>query len=141
MTIPNTDGVKTNDFPPIKADWYDLTFTEYSYPEDENGNEYSKLVFKIDDSDRLVWCNLSHQEDFIWKVKQFKDAIGMGDKEINLEPYVGTRLKGFLKNRQYEGSNYANVQKFKAREGMANKQPANPGQEQSKNEDNSDLPF
>lgn len=118
MGVPDTTNVKKREFPPIKPDWYDVIFDSFEEKVDKNKDDYTLAIFKPVDSDREIWCNISHQDEFLWKVKEFKQAIGMADSAIDLTPYIGTRLKVFIKNRvaknkDGEDTNYPDIRKFK----------------------------
>lgn len=126
MGMPNTSNVKSGDFPAIKADWYPMTFLEFSDEQDKNNEDFTKIELGFIDSERKAWINLSHSEDFLWKVKQFKEAIGMGDSETDLTPYKGAKLMVFAKNRVYEGTNYADPKKFKSMNEKTAPAPAKP---------------
>ena len=132
MGMPNTSNVKTADFPAIKADWYDMVFVDSSEKFDKNKNEYLEIELSFADSDRPAWTNLSYQEDFLWKLKQFKDAISMPGDATDPAPYKGTKLKVFVKNRVFDGSNYPDLKKFKSMDEKASSPPLKP---------DDDLPF
>ena len=134
--LPDTTNAKTGDYSAIKPDWYDVVFEDFQEKFDKNKNEYTELALRTD-TDRPIWCNLSHQEDFLWKVKQFKVAIGMGDTETDLTPYKGTRLSAFIRNREVEKNgekqNYPDVRKFRP---FGDSQP-----QTTAKPDDDDLPF
>jgi len=134
MSLPDTSNVKSGDFPPIIADWYEMVFIDFKTKQDKNGNDYTEIELNFADSERPAWVNLSHNKDFLWMAKQFKEALGMPDKEGDLTPYKGTLLRVFVKNRQYEGSNYPDPKKFKPLENNNPTPPTAP-------EEDSDLPF
>lgn len=120
MSLPNTDGVKTNEFPPIKSDWYELIFEDFEEKTSKARNAYTKLTFKFANTNRQAWDNLSHGESSLWKVKQFKTAIGMKDNEGDLAPYKNTRLKGFCRDEEYEGKHYPRPQEYKSLDDLTN---------------------
>jgi hypothetical protein len=132
--MPDTTGVEVNDFPPIDSDWYDLVFSDSEEKEDKNGDDYGKLTFTIEDGKRRAWCNLSYKPDFLWKVKQFKIAIGAADTDTDLARFHGTRLKGYVENETYKGKNYPRVNEFKPFDDQTATPPQNPA-------DDKDLPF
>jgi len=114
MGLPNTEGVEVGkDYPPVKADWYQLVFKNSEEKSSANGS-YTKLEFDFVDDNRKAWGNLSHLDSALWKVKQFKLAIGMGDKENNLTQYYGTRLTAYVQDHEYQGKHYPEVVEYKA---------------------------
>jgi len=113
MGLPNTTDVKSGDFPKTIPDWYEMIFKDFEEKPDKNNNPYTRLELKFTDSEHLAWTNLSHHEDFLWKVKQFKEAIGMDDKDTDLAGHKGAHLMVFCKNKVYEGDNYPEPTKFK----------------------------
>jgi hypothetical protein len=136
MGLPNTSNVKSGDFPKIKADWYGMRFVDFETKTDKNGDNYTEIELNFADSDRPAWANLSHNEDFLWKAKQFKEAIGMADSESDLTPYKGALLMVFVKNREFEGSNYPDPRKFKPMPGAEPTPTPEPP-----TQDDADLPF
>lgn len=138
--LPDTTDVKSSgDFPPIIADWYEMIFKDFESKTDKNNNPFTKIELGFADSERLAWTNLTYNEDFLWVIKQFKEAIGMPDKESDLMPYKGSRLMVFVKNRVYEGDNYADPRKFKPMDGVTPK--AEPPTDGAPPPDDDDLPF
>jgi len=103
MGLPETTDVKSGDFPPIKADWYEMVFKGFEEKKNKNSDTYTKLELGFAESGRSAWTNMSHQEDFLWSVKQFKVAIGMKDTETDLTPYKGTHLNGIRKEPYSRG--------------------------------------
>jgi len=109
----DTSDVPETDFKPIKAGWYELILESYEDKESKKGDSYTKLTFNIEGEPGKAWGNLSDVDQALWKQKQFKTAIGMDDSSTNLEPYVGSRLEGWCKNREYEGKNYTEVTEYR----------------------------
>jgi hypothetical protein len=136
MGLPDTSNVKSGDFPAIIADWYEMVFVNFDTKVDRNRDSYTEIELNFADSDRPAWANLSHKEDFLWKVKQFKEAIGMPDTESDLTLYKGARLMVFVKNRVFEGSNYPDPKKFKP---MPDAEPTPTPEPPT--QDDADLPF
>jgi len=134
MGIPRTEGVEVNDFPAIKAAWYDAVLLGGEDDVDKNGDSYTKLHFGLEGSNRQAWCNLSHRADFLWKVKQFKMAIVMADSEEDLTQHFGTRLRIYCQNKEYQGKNYAEVTQFKSFDSVVVEEP-------TPAVDKDDLPF
>ena len=134
MGMPNTSNVKSGDFPPTKPDWYEMTFSESEEKIDKNGRAYLNAEFAFVDSDRKAFTNFSYQDDFLWILKQFKEAIGMSDDTSDPVPYWGTRLMVFCKNKVYDGGNWPDPRKFKAMDGGGDTPPVQP-------KDDDDLPF
>lgn len=133
MGLPETTNVKSGDFPKTIPDWYEMVFKASEEKRDKNNALFTRLELGFADSERLAWTNLSHHKDFLWKVKQFKEAIGMDDIDTELAGHKGTHLMVFCKNKVYEGSNYPEPTKFKAM-ASASSAPTPPA-------DDSDLPF
>lgn len=113
MGLPNTTGIELNEFPPIKADWYELVLESSEEKTSKTGNKYTKLTFKIEGQLGKAWGNISHVEDALWKVKQFKQAIDMPDNETDLTAYIGSRLEGWCQNREYNDKNYTEVTEYR----------------------------
>ena len=111
--MPDTTGVELNDFPPIKEDWYGLIFSDFEEKKDKNNNTYAKLEFTIEGTKRKAWVNLSYDIGFLWKVKQFKAAVGASDTDRNLADFKNVRLKGYVKDELYQGKHYPRVEEFK----------------------------
>lgn len=138
MPMPNTSNVKGGDFPPTKPDWYEMIFSDSQEKFDKNESEYLWVALSFIGSDRRAFTNLSYQDDFLWKVKQFKEAIGMSDAETNPDSYKGTHLMVFCQNKVYDGSNWPDPKKFKAMDGGANTTQT---QSEPPPVDDDDLPF
>lgn len=134
MGLPNTTGIELNEFPPIEADWYELVLESSEEKTSKKRNKYTKLTFKIEGQPGKAWGNISHVEDALWKIKQFKQAIGMLDDESELGDYIGSRLEGWCQNREYEGKNYTEVTEYRALDSESKPTPAS-------KDDDSDLPF
>lgn len=132
--MPDTTGVEVNDFPPIEADWYELTLTDFEEKTDKNGKLYAKLTFSIGNTKRMAWTNLSYNEKALWKVKQFKIAINANDTDRNLANFKNVRLRGFVKDEEYNGKHYPRVEEFKPYDDQAATPPQNPAADD-------DLPF
>lgn len=134
MSLPNTTGIELNEFPPIEAGWRELVLEKAEDKRSKAGDDYTKLTLKIEDHSGKAWGNLSHLEQALWKVKQFKQAVGMSDSETDLTAYIGSRLEGWCQNREYKGKNYTEVTEYRALGGESKPTPP------SKDND-SDLPF
>ena len=146
MSFPKTTGVKPNDFPPFKADWYNVSFENYEKKTDKNGDDYTEISLSLETTGATVRANLSHREDFLWKIQQFKIALGMADEETNPRPYLGTRLRAFIRNRVVknkdtgEDMNFPDVRKFKPFDSSAPKAQSQTQPDVPPPSDN-DLPF
>lgn len=138
MGMPNTSNVKNDDFPPTKADWYEMIYSDSQEKFDKNNNEYLWVELSFVGSERKAFVNLSYNEDFLWKIKEFKMAIGMGDEEPNPDPYKQTHLMVFCKNKVYDGGNWPDPKKFKAMDGGKNTAQSQP---ESSSVIDDDLPF
>ncbi len=134
MGLPNTTGIELNEFPPIKADWYELILESAEEKFSKAKNKYTRLTFKIEGQPGKAWGNVSHVEDALWKVKQLKQAIGMLDNESELNDYIGSRLEGWCQNGEYQGKNYAEVTEYRSLDSNSQSTP-------SSKDDDDDLPF
>ena len=113
MPMPDTTNAKSNEFPPIKPDWYEVLFKDYTEKVDRNGNDYMEVAFDFVEGNRKAWTNLSYSVDFLWQLKAFKEAIGAGDTDTDVDPYKGARLQILCKNRVYKEKNQIDVTDFK----------------------------
>ncbi len=113
MQTPDTTNAKSNEFPPIKADWYEATVSGFEEKTDRNGNAYLEVAFDFVEGNRKAWTNLSYSPDFLWQLKTFKQAIGASDTDTDLDNWKGTRLMIFCKNRMYKEKNQIDVTEFK----------------------------
>jgi hypothetical protein len=129
--MPDTTGVESNEFPPIKNDWYELILKDFEEKTGKSGYEYAKLSFDFAEGNRKAWDNLSYHPDALFRVKAFKQVIGADDKDTDLRPFMGTRVMAFCKNREYEGKNQIEITEYKALDNGTPKTPKG----------DSDLPF
>ncbi|MCK5016254.1 MAG: hypothetical protein KAS32_04205 [Candidatus Peribacteraceae bacterium] len=111
--MPDTTGVETKEFPPIKPGWYEVTLKEFEEKRGKSGYDYAKLTFEFAEGNRKAWENLSYHPDALFRVKAFKQVIGAKDTDTNLGDFIGTRLMAFCKNEQYEGKNQIAITEFK----------------------------
>jgi hypothetical protein len=110
MPVPSTEGVdRKPTFPPRPAGWYRMQFVTYTEkdpkPEAKVQAQYAAIELQHEDSEQKAWANLSFDPEWLWKLAQFKAAVGMPDAETNLEDYQGTWLEVFLKVRKYKDKN------------------------------------
>ena len=136
MGLPDTTGTEgRKEFPAIKAGWYEMILLEQSGGHiNVNQDEYTKLTFQMAEGNQRAWTNLTHNEMFMWQIKQLKDALKMSDSEPNLDPYIGTHLMVYLRNKEKDGKNQAEVREFKPMDGV-------PKTEIEKANDDDDFPF
>lgn len=112
MGIPNTEGVPLTSFSEVRDGWYE---GEFIGEEDGSGDKgtYTKVSCRVSDTSRRVEGYLSHAPQALFKIKQFKLAIGMKDEEEDLTPYIGAKLLIFVQNEPYNGEQRPKLQGFK----------------------------
>lgn len=61
----------------------------------------------------LVWERTSLSENSLWRIKQLKTSLGVGDKEIEVAELIGKQLRLVLKQEVYNGEPQLKVKRFK----------------------------
>jgi hypothetical protein len=103
MPVPNTEGVESKPhFPPRPEGWYRMQFLTYETKSDKNGNTYTVPELGFEDNNQKVFYWMSNDSEWLWKLAQFKDAIGCPQSETYIEGYQGTRLEVYLKIDKYK---------------------------------------
>jgi len=142
MPVPRTDGIeKKTDFEVRAAGWYSMVFNCHDERDAKDGkSKFAHVELEHTDGHGLAWVNLSFKDEALWKLDEFKKAIGMPSIETKIEDYYGTQLMVFLKVEIYEGEKKNVPTKYKP---MLDAVPGNPKtkSEQGIPEAEDDLPF
>ena len=140
MPVPNTEGVEKKKFDAKPAGWYRMQFITYDERTAKDGkSEYAHVELSHeDDIDGNAWVNLSYKPEALWKLDEFKAALGMASNETRLEDYQGVWLEAFLKVETYEGEKKNVPSKFRALSDTPKPGTPKPATQQ---EPDDDMPF
>jgi hypothetical protein len=144
MPVPNTEGIEKKKFPHKPAGWYRMQFITYDERTAKDGkSQYARVeLCHEDESDGNAWINLSYKPEALWKLSEFKAAIGMPDNETRMEDYQGTWLDVFLKVEVYEGEKKNTPSKFRALpDTVQGSSPKEKVENQAEKNPDDDLPF
>lgn len=106
--LPDTTNITD-----LSNDWEKATLLAYKEAHRPDGTLYGILSFSTD-SGIYAKAFLGYSKMELWKVKSFKRAIGMGDKEVDITPYLGKQIYVKLRYVERDGKDYFNVVGFKS---------------------------
>lgn len=82
----------------------------------ETGNDYLEWQFKVigqEFNGFRIWDRMSLNPSALWKLKQFKGALKIGDGEIEAEKLIGRQLRVVLGKEVFNGEEQVKLKRFK----------------------------